>query len=490
MIRVETPTPTGPFCDDRDLAGVAVREAALLSVGGGLASFALMDQLRVRGVPAAELAVVGPDPDPAHAFRHLARCSQIGERDRLRSDSAARIDNVWGFPGYALEEALARRRLRPLLTVLGEPVASEVFTPVSGHVYHGIAREAARIGWAQMHVRASAERLRWHRDGGVVAFLRDHAGEPQAVRGSAVHLGLGYPSLGVSDHLRRFRAQFGDAPSVVHAYEPHEHLYGTSLPVGATVLVCGAGVTASRVIQRLLEPRHPSRPRVLHLARRAARASELGEPSLWNWQHFTVPKGAFGGQLARRVAGARTEGSRHRRIRALTAATAPPRADVRSALADGAAEGRYRALVGEVGALEPTADGRIRARISAAGRDPGPRDLRVHAVVDCTGLGGSTEDHPLLADLVAVGLARQNGFGRLAVGPAFEVPEARHGDVRVFASGAMTLGADLGPVDSFWGLQAAALRIAEELATAGMCPRFGTRASVASWWRWMRGVAP
>jgi hypothetical protein len=45
-------------------------------------------------------------------------------------------------------------------------------------------------------------------------------------------------------------------------------------------------------------------------------------------------------------------------------------------------------------------------------------------------------------------------------------------------------------VDSFWGLQAGALRVCDSLARLGFCDRIGIRRSVAGWWRWLRGRAP
>ncbi|MGQ0623215.1 MAG: hypothetical protein ACT4PP_00930 [Sporichthyaceae bacterium] len=482
---------SGPFCDESDLRCLPVQDVEVLSIGGGLGSFALIDVLRVLGIPTGDLRVAGPDPDPALGFRHLAHCSQLRDHDRLRSDSGARIDNIWGFPGYALEEAIARRSPRPLLRVLGEPMLCDPFAPVSGHVYHGVAREAARIGWPHMHQRLRAQRIRLHRNGGLVTFATDDCGQQHAIRARAVHLALGYPALGLTRHLRRFRGRFGEFPTVVHAYEPHEQLYA-SLPAGANVLVCGAGATAARVIERLSEGggAAQTRPRIIHLVRRTHPRSTVNDPAVWNWQHYTVPKGAFGGQLATHVAHACTEGSRHRRLRALTAPSAPPRAGLPGLLTRAAAEGRYRAIVGEIHSLEPADGDRIRAQIRGDDAHLAPDDLLVDAVIDCTGLVGRAGEHGLLADLVATGLARENSFGRLTVSADFEVREARHGQARIFASGAMSLGTDIGPVDSYWGLQAAALRIADALAASGMCRPLTMRNSLAGWVRWMRGVTP
>ncbi len=127
---------------DADLGAVVTAEAPFVSVGGGLASFTLVDMLRSNAVPTADIRVVAPEASPMDGFRYLARTSQIADSDRLRSDSSARPDNVWGFPGYALEESMSRRSLGPLWKVFAEPVGSEYFTPLSRHVYDGAEREA------------------------------------------------------------------------------------------------------------------------------------------------------------------------------------------------------------------------------------------------------------------------------------------------------------------------------------------------------------
>ncbi|MBO0809624.1 MAG: hypothetical protein J2P32_15120, partial [Actinobacteria bacterium] len=119
-----------------------IRDVPFVTIGGGLASFALVDRLRVTGVPARDIRVVAPHRVPYQNFRYLLRASQISERDPLRSDSMSRADNIWGFPGYAIEAAFAERSLRPLWQVLTEPVLAEFFVPTPARVFRGMDREA------------------------------------------------------------------------------------------------------------------------------------------------------------------------------------------------------------------------------------------------------------------------------------------------------------------------------------------------------------
>src|SRR5882757_102713 len=184
-----------PVWADDDVADLPVLDAPVTTVGGGLASLALVHTLRVAGVPAAHLRVVSPAADPADSFRHLARAAQLDEHQRLRSDSATRMDSMWGFPGYALEESAVRRSPAPLWRVFAEPLAAEVFTPVSGHVYHGITAEAERLGWASMLVRGRVSMVRPRREGGFFSLVDDDGHCCSVIRSRYVHLGLGYAGL-------------------------------------------------------------------------------------------------------------------------------------------------------------------------------------------------------------------------------------------------------------------------------------------------------
>jgi hypothetical protein len=54
----------------------------------------------------------------------------------------------------------------------------------------------------------------------------------------------------------------------------------------------------------------------------------------------------------------------------------------------------------------------------------------------------------------------------------------------------MTLGGYFCGVDTFLGLQLAALDVVDDLAEQGLCRRIGVGRSVAQWWRRMRWRAP
>ena len=107
-------------------------------------------------------------------------------------------------------------------------------------------------------------------------------------------------------------------------------------------------------------------------------------------------------------------------------------------------------------------------------------------VLDATGLQADPTTHPLYADLIARSGARRNPKGRLAVEPSFEITGTRSGTGRMYASGAMTLGGAYAGVDSFLGLQYAALRAADDMAEARALPRIGPLRSARGWLGWAR----
>ncbi|HEX9336553.1 MAG TPA: hypothetical protein VF892_11735, partial [Pseudonocardiaceae bacterium] len=72
----------------------------------------------------------------------------------------------------------------------------------------------------------------------------------------------------------------------------------------------------------------------------------------------------------------------------------------------------------------------------------------------------------------------------------FDVRGTDQDNGRIYASGVITQGGYLAPVDSFWGFSHAALLICDDLARQGFCPRLGVTRSMAGWLRWLRGAQP
>ena len=60
----------------------------------------------------------------------------------------------------------------------------------------------------------------------------------------------------------------------------------------------------------------------------------------------------------------------------------------------------------------------------------------------------------------------------------------------MYASGSITLGGYYAGVDSFLGLQYAAIQIADDLAANGFGKRIGVGRSIKEWIRWARNRPP
>ncbi len=115
-------------------------------------------------------------------------------------------------------------------------------------------------------------------------------------------------------------------------------------------------------------------------------------------------------------------------------------------------------------------------------------EIPANYIIDATGLEGTIDDHRVLSDLLKHTGAGKNPVGRLDVEPWFELRGTRSEGGRLYASGSITLGGYYAPVDSFLGLQYAALQIADDLARLGFAARIGPARSVSSWFRWARNT--
>jgi cation diffusion facilitator CzcD-associated flavoprotein CzcO len=189
---------------------VAARVAIVGSGLGGLVAYAT---LRHRGLlEPGEIAVFGPDDDPAGAWR--PRAEAIRQR-YMRSESDGHCAPT-SFPGLAAREAAERRDLWPLVLSV-----CDRYRPTVDRFLGHVEETRARTGWDESLVRRRVERISAV-DGG---FELDGDGPFRHVL-----VATGHPGLAVPEELAR-------DPRVVHAYEPHEY--------AAKVAVVGAGMAAA-----------------------------------------------------------------------------------------------------------------------------------------------------------------------------------------------------------------------------------------------------
>lgn len=483
-------------------AGIPMFDVPFVSVGGGMGSFVTVDYLRVAGgVPASDIRVLSNIPYPWKTYEYLARMSQIPRHDRIRSDAASRPDNLWGFPSYALQEAVRERSLRPLARVLVEPVFAHFYTPRLAAVLEGIEREAHRIRYWDMLVRGEVHLVRRRLGGGYFALIAPHlhgpeeqglpAAQPIVFRCRDVHIAVGYSGLRFLPELQGLRTTANDFHHVVNAYENHEHVYDALRMRPGRVLVRGAGIVASRVLERLMLDRAEFglQTEIVHLLRTYVGGNH--GPHMWArrtghggfaYQGFNYPKSVWGGQLRARMHN--LDGQERVKVyEEIGGTTTAWRSHWQRQLRDGRKQGWYHTQAGTIANLR--LDGET--VVASLDTPDGPRQLTADYVIDCTGLDGDVAEHRVLGDLLRHGGARRNPLGRLDVERSFELRGAASGEGRVYVTGAASYGGYFAGVDTFLGLQIAAQEVVDDIAGRGYCRRLGPVSSTIGWLRWVTG---
>jgi hypothetical protein len=479
-------------------AGIPIVDIPLVTVGGGIGSFVTVDYLRIAGVTTDRIRVLSDIDVPWQTYEYLTRVSQIPRPERIRSDSASRPDNIWGFPSYALAEAFHDRSLKPLRQVLLEPLWADYYTPRAGQVFAGLEREARRISYSDMVVKGQVRMVRRRQGGGYFTILTPPDARPAhrvAYRSQFVHLAVGYPGLKFLPELQNFRIENQDFFHVVSAYEDHEHVYDRLRVKHGVVLIRGGGIVSSRVLQRLMDDRakHHLSTEIVHLFRTFVSGSHGPGPWMrrkggngFAYQGFNYPKSVWGGQLKAKMR--RLEGEQRAAEYKLMGGTNTPwRRRWQQQMNEGRAAGWYRVMTGTVDQMKVREDGMVVSHVKSS---QGAAEIAADFVVDCTGLEADISEHRVLADLLEHSGAGRNPLGRLDVERTFELRGTASHPGTIYASGASTLGGYFPGVDTFLGLQIAAQEITDDLARRGFCRRIGPGRSTQQWLRWVLGQQP
>ena len=487
--------------------GLSVRETDYAVIGAGLGSFCWVDLLRICGVHTAQIIALGMEPQPYARYQRLCRNSQIPLHERLRSNSDSCPDNIWGWPSYALREAwqdLGKGRfltaLKYLWQVFAEPTFAETYTPRAGNVFAALDREAKRIGWEEMFCYGRVRGIRKTNDGRyAIAYSRstsqqrDHA----FLVARYVQLATGYPAIQFLPDLQTYREKTKDFTSVVNAYEDHDHVYEHLEQQVGTVLIRGRGIVASRILQRLYEARQKNpNIAILHLMRSPKpEGNKFGTAQRhvenhYEFQPFNWPKACWSGELRVMLEQADPQ-ERQRLLSVWGGTTTAERGDWRRIVEEGLSQGWYQITFGEVERVEPDERDRPVTYIQEQSLK-GQMRLEADFVIDATGLEAKVETNPLLDDLVTQYSLPLNPLGRLSVANDFELVEMRNGRGRMYAAGAMTLGGPYAAVDSFLGLQYAALCAVNDLAKlrAPSLQRLHPVRSLIQWFKWVFEHSP
>lgn len=468
-----------------DASRIPITKVGFATIGGGLGSFALVDRLRIAGVPAEDIAVIGAHQSPGAAF--FQRCTAVGMTDgsRLRSESTARIDNLWGFPGYASQEARRTRSLRPLLQQLLEGVAGEGSGPTVAAVRASLDKEARRIGWHRMTSGSPAEYLFKREEGGYFVICRRN-GALVAIQSDHVHLALGAPGPRPTPEVTAFREAFPTSTRLTTAYDDNAAILRQLSNRGANVVVRGAGPAAVQLLEQLAaaRDRHGRDLHIWHVVRSwpdgtSGREERLG----FRHQALEFPRAAYTGALRDELRRTEEE-ERLDAIERLGAPTTPRRRAIDDLLDGARTDGWYDAVVGEVESFAEVGN-RIDTVVSLQNGER--MTIAADHVFDATGLDPDMSRHPMIADLLAFSPVSTNRLGGLRTSADWTVEGGASGEGLMFATGRTARGGHYGPVDSFLGLQQAALSIAETLAAAGFGVPLSPLRSARGWFQWIGG---
>jgi pSer/pThr/pTyr-binding forkhead associated (FHA) protein len=509
-----------------DEIGLPVQEVDYLTIGAGLGSFIWVDVLRICGVKPDQIMALGLESQPYGRYQRLCENSQIPLHERLRSNSDSCPDNLWGWPGYAWREAWTvlqkkqwKTALKLLWQVFAEPTFAPTYTPRSQDVFAAIDREAQRIGWDQIYQYGRVRGIRKTNDGRyAIAYSRSSTQQREHgfLIAQYVHLATGYPAIQFLPDLQAYRDKTKDFKSVVNAYEPHQQVYDHLEKQGGTVVLRGRGIVASRILQRLYEARQLNRSiEIVHLMRSPkAEGHRLGSAERrvenhFEFQPFNWPKACWGGELKHRF----EQGSATKRVQLLQAwggTTTADRQDWRDIVHQGLQQGWYRIIFGTVESVEPHPHHNTLTLIREHGIDAQLR-LSADFIIDATGLDADVQASPLLKDLVTHYNLPLNPLGRLSIQSDFELAEMRSLTTnlssgkpslsqadqpqirgRMYGAGAITLGGPYAPVDSFLGLQYAALQSVQSLiqVQAPSLKSLGIYRSICQWLKWARNRSP
>jgi hypothetical protein len=492
--------------------GIPVIDVPLLSIGGGMGSFAMYHILRVAGLQPDQYRVVTDIDQPYETYKMLCRNSQIPDFERIRSDSGSVMDNIWGFPGYAIRECFDRdfrkaagqsgitKALAPVWQVLNEPIGVDYYTPMAGQVFKSVDREMARLDWTSRLIKGTARHIRRRHGGGYYTIVTPPVGTSAtpriAVRSRFVHVSIGYPGLRFLPDLQQYRSTYNDVTSVVNAYENHEHVYRHLIERGGNVIVRGSGIVGIRILQRLVDDRdrHGAQTQIFHVFRNYVGADQ-GERfqkrkgrNGFAYQGFNYPKSGWGGALYDEMYRQDDPAKRAETIRRTGGTNIPKRKYWEEQISRGQREGWYKQFQGQVRQVMPQPGGGTITEIVS--KEGVVTELAANFIIDATGLEADPKEHRLLNDILEHDGASLNGMNRLDVDRTFEVRGTRADPGRMYAVGAATLGGFVAPVDSFLGLQLANMRVLDDLADQGFAKRIGTGRSLSQWFKWARNVAP
>lgn len=479
--------------DDVKRVAHTYEEIPYLSVGGGIGSFCWVNALRVHGIQETEIGVISLSDTPYDQFKSYCEHSGLFSDDRLRSDSGARPDNFWGFPGYAINEmidSVREKKLRKafgiLTRIVSEPLNSEFYTPTTERLYKSLDREMERIGWGRCLKKGKALAVRKTNEGRYVVFYEQEDGSIRAIVTSILHLSLGhsmkYPEY-VQNTSQRVLSSY-TLPTGFFEYVKTRNLH---------IAVVGRGIVASYLIERLFKTNPNSTVTSVFRkpieedkdTRNKKRAVYKG----WKLQPFNWPRSAFSGRIMEQIK--KTDPAYRKTLSsAWSSPTTPPRKDWMKLLEEKSNANQYHVIYGEVSEVKEQGN-YLSLRTSLEDSHATTNStVMVDYVIDCSGFDDKAENKALYADLIRTYDLPLTYTGGLTVDEQFSLTALSSEKGRVYVTGCGVSGNAYGPVDSFFGHQYASIQVINDLVSLPFVSlkKLNAVTSLKGWVNWMRNT--
>ena len=344
------------------------RDSTIAVVGDGFGSLIVYSTAVYLGFKPEEIAIYGPNDNPVGTYQQFAY--NLGQTV-LRSESESHFLPA-DWPTFGQLDALSHRSLAPLLRS-----ARRKYNPGVPDILAEAAVVARRLNWNGSRVPSRVGWLQREEGFGVPHFVLYDEDAKLLGRAKHVMLALGHGPLAFPPLLAKARMDPRVGDRIVQAYEPKHYA-----PEGRYV-VLGAGIASINEWANVLDA--------------GGKCIALRRSPAPDEQDLNVPRCLFEALGIDKFQGLSFE-QRVQFLGSVLKGTSPARRGWRERIEQGAAEGRFEEMVGEIDTVEPGPAGLRINVVSRHGNDPGWLD--VTGVVAGTGFTKSALSLPLLRRLV------------------------------------------------------------------------------------------
>jgi hypothetical protein len=413
------------------MPAAAPRDSVLAVVGEGFGSLIVFSTAMYLGFRPEEVSIFGPNDNPVGTYQQYA--FNLGQTV-LRSESESHFFPA-DWPTFAQLDAWSRKSPAPLIRTTRRkynPGVPEILTQagvVARRLGWDSVRVPRRVGWLQREVSPSNHFILYDEDANFIGRSRH------------VMLALGHGPLVFPPALAKAREQPALAERIVQAYAPKQYA------ASGRYIVIGSGIASINEWANGLD----AGAKVIALRRNPAPDE----------QDLNVPRCLFESRGIDVFAGLSFE-QRVQFLGEVLRGTAPTRRNWVDKVAQGAREGRFEEMVGEIDQVEPGPAG-LRVHVSSNhGEDPGWLD--VTGVVAGTGFNKSALTIPLLRRLITYYDIPIEG-GRIRLKTNCGVPKLDQPDSRLCMMG-LTANSVIPHGDTIAGLKYIGRRYVSDCARA------------------------